>query len=499
MVVPAPKGKSGSCSSSSPALRSVQRKVLVGPAGDHFEHEADRVANALEGDHAPTLQRLAPAVQRTCAACGGAGSEVVQRTCAQCEGEEQLQRKSEGSAGAEPALSARIDARRGAGAPLPGAARAHFEPRFGYDFGGVRIHTDGESAQLNRALGAAAFTIGRDIFFGAGRFQPQTSAGRRLLAHELTHTVQQGSASSLASGALQLQRLASPRVQTMDDATFERISGVGPALTATPPTMSPVTGVHGVTFTVNDCPDVNGVSGAVARMRQAEIATGRTSGAHDTAGTSLGRTAAALSCNIAFNFEKAHTGDYNYVGASGRTVRGAYTKVVMTPTGSCGACDSMPVLQVVRDTTGSGAAAPPTDPVRRRRSGWSATGPIAGEASPGWRVDTTSSGAHSTSPYVWTSNPGDATHPAISWDSPGDWSTATNAGLELRTCLLCQRAGQPSRPFACVDWGYRLDASGRVSFEPARPAPVCGAPTTVRDAVTRWNAIAGNTGVNLTP
>jgi hypothetical protein len=65
------------------------------------------------------------------------------------------------------------------------------EPRFQKDFSGVRIHCDGHAAQMTNDLHAEAFTIGQDIFFGPGRYAPETASGKRLLAHELTHVVQQ--------------------------------------------------------------------------------------------------------------------------------------------------------------------------------------------------------------------------------------------------------------------------------------------------------------------
>jgi hypothetical protein len=81
---------------------------------------------------------------------------------------------------------------QGGGQPLPRSERAFFEPRFGYDFSSVRIHTDAHAAEAARVAKARAFTVGEDVVFGAGHFAPETPAGRRLLAHELTHTVQQG-------------------------------------------------------------------------------------------------------------------------------------------------------------------------------------------------------------------------------------------------------------------------------------------------------------------
>src|SRR5262249_45642243 len=81
-------------------------------------------------------------------------------------------------------------ARRSPGQPLDNASRAYFEPRFGRDFSEVRVHTDGDAALTAFGLGAAAYTVETHIVFASGRYQPQTSAGRRLLAHELAHVLQ---------------------------------------------------------------------------------------------------------------------------------------------------------------------------------------------------------------------------------------------------------------------------------------------------------------------
>jgi hypothetical protein len=78
--------------------------------------------------------------------------------------------------------------------PLPVAVRRDMEPRFGADFSAVRVHTGEPAARASRRLNAAAFTVGSEVFFGRGRFQPASSAGRELIAHELTHTIQQGAA-----------------------------------------------------------------------------------------------------------------------------------------------------------------------------------------------------------------------------------------------------------------------------------------------------------------
>ncbi len=94
-------------------------------------------------------------------------------------------------------LHGRLNQSRGNGQPLPDTDRSFMERRFGVDFSGVRAHTDSNAVQMSRELNAEAFTHGRDIYFGAGRYNPGTSAEKRLLAHELTHVVQQNGVSPL--------------------------------------------------------------------------------------------------------------------------------------------------------------------------------------------------------------------------------------------------------------------------------------------------------------
>ena len=107
-------------------------------------------------------------------------------------------------------LEFQINAIRSSGRPLAESERAFFEPRFGYDFSHVRVHTDAKADMLNRALNAHAFTTGPDIFFQPGAYTPGSSGGGELLAHELTHVVQQ------TGGGLQ-RKLAIQRQETKED------------------------------------------------------------------------------------------------------------------------------------------------------------------------------------------------------------------------------------------------------------------------------------------
>lgn len=118
------------------------------------------------------------------------------------------------------------------GAPLDAGARAYLEPRFGHDFSQVRVHTDTPAATSAAAVGAKAYTVGQHIVFGAGAYTPGTEAGRRLLAHELTHVVQQ-SGGPTGPGT-------TPRVGSADDAAEHEADRVADTLLAAP-------GTHAVT------------------------------------------------------------------------------------------------------------------------------------------------------------------------------------------------------------------------------------------------------------
>jgi hypothetical protein len=107
---------------------------------------------------------------------------------------------------ATPAFEARLNMSRGKGHSLPDEIRAFMEERFGKDFSDARVHSDGEAADLNRELQAQAFTHGHDMFFGSGKYNPRTVDGKYLLAHELTHVVQQEGALAMERGGA-IQRI----------------------------------------------------------------------------------------------------------------------------------------------------------------------------------------------------------------------------------------------------------------------------------------------------
>ncbi|HEY2295925.1 MAG TPA: DUF4157 domain-containing protein, partial [Thermoanaerobaculia bacterium] len=133
---------------------------------------------------APIASRL---LQRKCS-CGGAPGAGGE--CSECR-KQRLQRKA-ASGRQVPAVPPVVhEVLRSPGQPLEDTTREAMESRFGHDFSQVRIHADSRAAESAKSVGALAYTVGADIVFGRGRYEPATREGRRLLAHELTHTIQQ--------------------------------------------------------------------------------------------------------------------------------------------------------------------------------------------------------------------------------------------------------------------------------------------------------------------
>ncbi len=220
-----------------PAIRPrlLQTKLKVGSVDDPLEHQADRIADRIMRDRpvAPPSTTV-PRLQRKCAACekeeqkNGSASEVVlrrkcahcqqeeeqlastsaqvQRNCAECEQEDQALHRKPGSARSvteAPPLVHQV--LRSPGQSLSSDDRSFFEPRFGFDLSRIRIHADSVASESAKSVAALAYTVGPDIAFASGQYQPGTDTGRRLLAHELAHVVQQ------SGGSAKLHRRVSGR------------------------------------------------------------------------------------------------------------------------------------------------------------------------------------------------------------------------------------------------------------------------------------------------
>jgi hypothetical protein len=221
-----------------PAAVGVQAKLTIGQPNDKYEREADAMADrVVNHSSAPAAGPAhAPPIQAKCAECEEKG---VQRMTQEEEPEVQkmekeeepevqkmekeepevqkmeeeepevqkMEKEEEETVQAKPSLmrqtgsgqsvgtlafASQLGSSKGSGQPLAPATAAHMGQAFGRDFSSVRVHTDGKAAEMNKGINARAFTHGADIYFNKGEYRPESSQGKRLLAHELTHTVQQG-------------------------------------------------------------------------------------------------------------------------------------------------------------------------------------------------------------------------------------------------------------------------------------------------------------------
>lgn len=175
----------------------VQPKLTINQSGDAHEQEADKMAN-----HVVQRATMKPDKEKVQRRGKHDEDEHVQRKTGP-EEEKPVQRKSEkeeekpiqkkGGPGQSAALvsASQLHSTKGQGSPLPTPVQREMSQAFGHDFSPVRIHTSSRAEQLSQDLQALAFTHGKDVYFNAGQYNPQTTEGKQLLAHELTHVVQQ--------------------------------------------------------------------------------------------------------------------------------------------------------------------------------------------------------------------------------------------------------------------------------------------------------------------
>ena len=229
-----------------PAGQGIQRKLTVGAPNDVYEKEADHMAD-----------RVVSGVQRKpIFESKNDPAEGLQRKCAACEKDEKVQKKAAGAArsaaapsSAAPSVESGISRSKGSGSSLPSSTRNQMESSFGTDFSDVKIHQDSGAKQMNKDLNAQAFTHGKDIYFDSGKYNPGNSAGKHLLAHELTHVVQQTapqapakqSAPSQPSAPIQ-RSAADTSDKPIQEAPMEEMQGATEPAVQTKPTFDGASG-----------------------------------------------------------------------------------------------------------------------------------------------------------------------------------------------------------------------------------------------------------------
>jgi hypothetical protein len=183
-----------------PGPSTLQCKLTIGQSSDSLEHEADEVARRVmrvpDAGHSTSAPITITSAHRQLRGKCACEDDVTHGRCAACNAGAPivpLQRQSAPQLGARGREAPGIvdHVLRSSAQPLDPITRTFFEERFGHDFSQVRVHTDSTAARSATAIGAHAYTVGSDIVFNAGRFDPSSQHGRELIAHELTHVVQQ--------------------------------------------------------------------------------------------------------------------------------------------------------------------------------------------------------------------------------------------------------------------------------------------------------------------
>lgn len=171
------------------APAKVQPKLTIGAVDDPHEREADAMADRV--------MRM-PSTLEVNSFFKPANSTTLQRKCSGCEQEEKrkhIMRKESGinsGMSVSSSFTSSLSASKGGGSPLPKATKNFMETAFRTDFSSVKIHTGSQASELSKRINAKAFTNGNNIYFREGQYNTASGEGKKLLAHELTHVVQQG-------------------------------------------------------------------------------------------------------------------------------------------------------------------------------------------------------------------------------------------------------------------------------------------------------------------
>ncbi|MEB3279642.1 MAG: DUF4157 domain-containing protein [Lyngbya sp.] len=226
----------------------VQTKLTVGQPGDKYEQEADNVAARVmtmpeteTEENTPQSQDVEKEESTVQKQPIAPSITSVQRRLESSVNLKSVRDNKAGKKQVAPSLENRLASEKGGGSLLPEDTRSFMESRFGADFSEVRVHTDSQAAQMNQELGAQAFTHGNDIYFNSGKYDPSSGKGQELLAHELTHTIQQtggktaksnnNSNNKKSSKANKVQMksmtpLAEPTIQRREETSSEAVQTV---------------------------------------------------------------------------------------------------------------------------------------------------------------------------------------------------------------------------------------------------------------------------------
>lgn len=412
----------------------IQPSLEIGEADDEYEKEANSVADKvmkMGDDEGGKVQKM----------------ESVPENIAMMEEEEEMsiQKMQDSSIEgiASPAIESQLKSNKGSGQSLSTDVQHEMGSKIGADFSDVKVHTDNNAVQMNKELGAKAFTHGNDIYFNSNQYSPSSDKGKHLLAHELTHTVQQGAA-------------IKKKIQKLDDETFEKGSGVGEAI---------------ANKTLVEVPEIMGKTLSIKGV--------------------LGKP----DMEVIFKFEKAYMGTYQQAIGNRDNIQGIYIKLSGdVPDKEKYSIDWLNMLQIVTsykmNVKNEKEVFEPEGEDEERKKRAARNDPNA--KSQGSAVDT------APSPFAnpFFTGPGGAgqeggtfgNKPAIIWDAPGTNQKQTilkSVGKEFETYLMAS-VGARNVMLARVDWGYFIDENKNISFSPT-PNISLIASDRMKDSVERWD------------
>lgn len=474
-----------SCESCADKGKGLQRKLTIGPVDDPLELEADRAANHIMGRAGSVgINRSPPAIQRLSSAPAGDRSEVP----------ESVHRAIAGS-----------------GRPLDLPIRREMEQGFGHDFSQVRVHHGGAAEKSANDVEARAYTVGNSIVFAQGQFAPHTGEGRRLLAHELTHVVQQSSGSE--PGARTATAAVPPRLQRTPAAPTNASGAVGRDLSRiridavadflasslTAPRdvnvhISDASVVH-MTWMLYDPADqmIGGFSTLPGRSNSKTapytLQPSHFSGAGFVPGKYILRCVGldsshqpvvyadrdfnVLSADLTTGTALATTygsltySEYRGTNATPTNRRFSVNVTIQFLPATTVNCTEVGWIQSVQSTSSSGVSYQsninPEQDARKTPLAWSIDR-IAGAPSPFYVTWRNGTGVVAAEPSWGTFGSGGATPTSASLiDTP---SASAEGVRHFEACAVCRTGASAGQVYGCTTWGYSADAAGVVTMMP---------------------------------
>ncbi|MEH1997077.1 eCIS core domain-containing protein [Nostoc sp.] len=203
-----------------PMAGVVQTKLTIGRPNDRYEQEADRVAASVVQQI--NLNRSVPGSMNSGEVVQGKDTEEVEGLRMKPMVQRQ---KAIGRGEASTDLTLAINSAKGGGQPLDADLQQSMGQAMGADFSGVKVHTDAQSDQLNQSIQAKAFTTGQDVFFRQGAYEPASRGGQGLIAHELTHVVQQSGGIEQSVSRIQAKWIGDTLPTLTDEEVQTRLLG----------------------------------------------------------------------------------------------------------------------------------------------------------------------------------------------------------------------------------------------------------------------------------